>query len=272
MGCILVTHFKRHWDQKREANFPIRLIKNFPANRILAEKEIKAIFIKTNNEDKTIENIWSGSVFNFKIEKEHLFFELKILRKENDLKEKYKEYTESGWYPDSMEIWLQTVAQKKLLRPPLFDLLNETKHPSDFETYVFLLLRALGITEIIKFDPDNSGGKPDGLFTIRDLAVIYDCTLNPNYLKKGKRSKETQINNYTLTLRDGKFVDSEEIKFIPQKQKQVWIITKGKYEVISQDDVVSVKEIPIDMLIEIFFKRLYSCLDEAELSHLLVNI
>ena len=99
-------------------------------------------------------------------------------------------------------------------------------------------------------------------FTIENLAVMHDCTLQGNF----ESFKEEQIENYInklsqkaqLTFNTKKIDGGITPKTIQLtgKSKQVWIITKGESKELSDFDNVKVKEISIYDLCEIYKKRL----------------
>jgi hypothetical protein len=138
------------------------------------------------------------------------------------------------------------------------------------------LLKLIGINNICKIDKKEQAGREDGFFVFGDLAVIYDCTLNPNF----RIDKEEQIKNYCRRLEDEEELSckSKGRPFkIKNKRKQVWIITRNKTQEIKNypgdnGKIILVKEISIYDLIEIYIKRIKENLFEDELEKILENL
>ncbi len=148
---------------------------------------------------------------------------------------------------------------------------------AEFEDYVFMLLRLLGIHNLYQYDKKNQAGRADGFFIIGSLAVMYDCTLRKNF----DEHKREQIENYVNKLKnsqmtiDVRLTDGggrKKTLHIQGKTRQVWIITQEKTRELYDVDGIRIKEISIQDLIQIFNKRLYSdAFEEDELSaHLAV--
>jgi hypothetical protein len=72
------------------------------------------------------------------------------------------------------------------LMPPFFRTLRYA-HWKRFEIGCYYLLRALGIQCIGTVPQDNNGGKEDGAFIIGNLAVLYDCTTEKEFVERKKR-------------------------------------------------------------------------------------
>jgi hypothetical protein len=71
---------------------------------------------------------------------------------------------------------------------------------SEFEDSIFSILKILGVQHIFRFPRTEQQGKSDGFFKVTALAVIYDCTLDQNYLNDQSRNKNIQIDNYVSAL------------------------------------------------------------------------
>ncbi|MEH2320640.1 cold shock domain-containing protein [Nostoc sp.] len=69
---------------------------------------------------------------------------------------------------------------------------------AEFEDYVFMVLRLLGIHNLYQYDKKNQAGRADGFFIIGSLAVMYDCTLRTNF----DEHKKEQIENYVNKLKN----------------------------------------------------------------------
>ena len=151
----------------------------------------------------------------------------------------------------------------------VFSNIQRITNPFEFENSVFLLLRSLGIHSLYQYDSKNQAGRGDGFFIIGNLAVMYDCTLREQF----EDFKKDQIENYVNKI------DQSQISFelkkpngstytksvkIAGKNRQVWIITKGKSREISDYGNVKVKEIGINDLIWLFNIRIRSSVIEEE--------
>lgn len=152
--------------------------------------------------------------------------------------------------------------------PPFFDEIQTTKDWRRFEELSFYLLKCIGISEIIKVDPTRAAGKYDGFFKYRNLAVIYDSTLNENF----QLDKDIQIKNYCDRLRDG-IIDSvdKSITFYDSR-KAIWIITQGKNKLIKTINNIRIKEITVEKLCELYLERLLKNFSEEELEEQLFNL
>jgi len=108
-------------------------------------------------------------------------------------------------------------------RPPFFEAMLETKDWSVFEDYSHALLRTLGIHNLHAFARDKQAGQSDGVFTIGNMAVIYDATLNTN-----PGSKDKQIQNYIEALkRDELTISSTHSEPINDRTaKRVWLLVR----------------------------------------------
>lgn len=140
--------------------------------------------------------------------------------------------------------------------------IDEINNSDDFEDAVFLILRLLGIHSVYQFDRKKQAGKADGIFTIENLIVMYDCTLNHNFVEFKKDQIENYINKLNqkeqLTVDILKVDGSSSSKMfkIENKKRQVWIITRGKTREINDYDNIKVKEVSIWDLIEFISMRI----------------
>jgi|GEM_PF-399620 len=148
---------------------------------------------------------------------------------------------------------------------------------AEFEDYVFMVLRLLGIHNLYQYDKKNQAGRADGFFIIGSLAVMYDCTLRKNFDEHKKEQIENYVNklkNSQMTI-DVRLTDGggrKKTLQIQGKNRQVWIITQENTRELYDVDGIRIKEIAVQDLIQIFNKRLYSdAFEEDELSaHLAV--
>jgi cold shock CspA family protein len=143
---------------------------------------------------------------------------------------------------------------------------------AEFEDYVFMVLRLLGIHNLYQYDKKNQAGRADGFFIIGSLTVMYDCTLRRNFDEHKKEQIENYVNklkNSQMTI-DVRLTDGggrKKTLQIQGKNRQVWIITRESTRELYDVDGIRIKEISVQNLIQIFNKRLYSdAFEEDELS------
>ncbi|OOS26398.1 hypothetical protein B0681_00450 [Moraxella porci DSM 25326] len=140
--------------------------------------------------------------------------------------------------------------------------IDKINDSGDFEDATHLILRLLGIHSAYQFDRKKQAGKADGIFTIENLIVMYDCTLNVNFTD----FKKDQIENYINKLNQKEQLTVDVLKIdgsstskmfkIENKKRQVWIITRGKTREINDYDNIKVKEICIYDLISLLSTRI----------------
>jgi hypothetical protein len=283
---VMITHWDKHWDNKelKSTSYTKSLIKfNLQSHQLV--ENAPTLFIKVEAETHKIIGAWFGYVSNFRKEKNKISFDFQT-EEEVDLNEVYniikgidtipqpKSNPEPGWYLASQIKSSIIVPEEVGLYPPFFYNLIKTKDPSEFEDLVFQLLKLIGINNICKIE--RQAGRADGFFVFRNLAVIYDCTLNTDL-----KVKEAQIDNYCgqLDREDKLSCESKDKPFNirTKKKKQVWIITRNKTQKIKEypgdnDESILVKEISINDLIEIYIKRIKENLFEDELERILENL
>jgi len=261
-------------------------------------------FIKIPSKyDQKADKAWIGTVSGFRVDKTDkgkFWFKVHLeSTKEIDELEKeiwfsgcnVFEAKEQGKVPDISNTPIQppqpvqpsivsqsSVSPKSQLRPPFFDnfLLkpNTSNGESDwknFELYVHLLVRLLGVHQADKFPSEAQAGKTDGFFRIGNLAVMWDATVNTEF----KVWKAEQIKNYYRKLFHDSSIDLPtlgEITFT-HCEKQVWIVTRSEIShLIKLIDGIRVKEVGVRDLIEIYEDRLRDGFDESDLANKLSNI
>lgn len=125
--------------------------------------------------------------------------------------------------------------------------------PYVFEDYCFMIIKLLGLTDAYQYPRAKQAGNADGFFKIKALEVLYDCTLSEFY----QEYKKDQIENYIGKLNKTQItIDKKEISLNTTNNKQVWIITKGKTQIIKDSDNILVKEISLNSLIDLLEDRL----------------
>lgn len=259
MKYIMITSWDNHWDKIHSTYYTKNMLREGMTESLL-EENTETIFIKIDTIKKEPEKTWSGKVKNLKIEGEKIRFDV-IIEREIPIPEEYKRKT-VGRYVTGKEISFETQSTHEMLvlYPPFFYILQETKDWNLFEYYVYLLLKLIGINNIYKYERQK--GLPDGFFKFNRLAVLYDCTLEKDF----EKSKKQQIQNFCDQLQKDEISLGEKIR-IPIKNciKEVWIITKGQSKLITRTGEITVKEISISSLFQIFHSRLRKISDEEGL-------
>jgi len=252
MRYIMVTHWDNHWDRlpNNETYYTFRMLKGLDSDKVEENSKlgkIPTIFVKIKKDNKEFERAWEGYTYDFKVSKKEkkIYFKVQILR-EIDPPQKYRKLYE-GWYEESD--LLEPLLEKAALYPPIFYLLIKTSNWYDFENLVYYLLKLLGIHDIIKYEWQK--GHPDGFFKFRNLAVVYDATLEDDF----EKSKDQQIDNYCNLLKRGEIKYGRTSFNISECKKQVWIITKGVSREIRKIDDIIVKEVSVYDLIELYLER-----------------
>lgn len=274
---IMVTKWDGHWDNfhspipnAQSTLFRHSAIKANTLNIGPWPTKAKTLFIKLNYNNR-FEKAWIGYSENFRQDfykgDPAIRFEVTGLQ-EIDCPEVYKRYN-IGWYLNNTANPVTISSVNENLLPSFFKGMS-TCNASDFELYCYYLLRLLGIHTIHKIPQDNNRGKADGFFKLQNLAVIYDATLETNYLSK----KETQIRNYIGQLQKDSFEHSTYSYTIRDAQRQVWIITRGDNVKLIRnvDESINVKEIPYTMLIDVYKKRLEQEIGQNELWDILKDL
>jgi len=273
---IMVTNWELHWDKlKAKWNnstlFTIPIIKDGLADGPWPD-EVVTLFIK-RNKSNAFEKSWIGKAKNFRRDpnggKPAIRFEVTNL-KEIDYRPGFEKYS-NGWHLNKNDVILesQSVPAPALNLQPAFFKEMENCDWGTFELYSFYLLRLLGINDINKIPQADNRGKADGFFKLSSLAVIYDATLDTNFVK----TKEQQIENYISQLKKDKYKINNSNYTIKEHQKQVWIITRGDIvKEITSEDNIKVKEVPFKSLIDIYYRRLTEDVNTETLTDLLKNI
>ncbi|WP_242049280.1 hypothetical protein [Aulosira sp. FACHB-615] len=148
----------------------------------------------------------------------------------------------------------------------------------EFEDYVFMILRLLGIHNLYQYDKKNQAGRADGFFIIGSLVVMYDCTLRQTF----EDYKKEQIENYVNKLKNSQITidvrltdggSKKKTLQIQGKNRQVWIVTQIQSRELYDVDGIRVKEVSIKDILKIFTKKLYSdTFEEEDLSSYLAVI
>lgn len=261
---LMITSWDNYWDKVASPYYTKGMFREGMCEELI-EENAGTIFIKSNRETKKPEKAWQGTVYNFKREGEKIYFNVRI-ENEIPVPQEYIGKSE-GWYFIGEERVLKEEGfpLKSVFYPPFFYILRETKDWRAFENYTYYLLKLIGISDIYKFE--NQRGLPDGFFKLGRLAVIYDCTLEENL-----GSKKAQIDNYCSQL-SSNYIEVEKNK-IPIKDcsKEVWIITKRRSNIIEMRGELTVKEVSINSLFELYYSRIKEISGEIELEEKLRGI
>ena len=230
----MVTNWEEHWDRlpNNETSYSLGMLKKGVQLETLIENT-PTTFIKINKISKEPEGAWEGYTYDFRVQQNvKVLFKAKITR-EIAVPSAYQGYKE-GWYQESEEA--ETIIPlTEEFEPPFIQILETTTDWKQFEDYTFFLLKLIGIHEIHKYE--NQKGQADGFFLIKNLAVIYDCTLEKHF----EQTKAQQIENYCGQLSDGKIMFNGLSRNVSSHQKQVWIITKGTLRKFRDIDGIPVK-------------------------------
>lgn len=157
-----------------------------------------------------------------------------------------------------------------VLHPLFFDQLLSTHNGREFEQYTYYLLKLLGIQTVYKFLDERQAGKADGFLKFRNLAVIYDCTLDNQDIDSKKKD---QLINYCNRLKQGSIeLAGETTEEFHNHQKQVWVITRGTSRRIKLVNDIAIKEVSIQDIMQVYRERLEKALSDEELEIKLRNI
>ncbi len=262
MKYLMVTSFDRHWDEISSTSYTKRMFRGKMREKLIKDNT-ETIFIKINRQTRIPEKAWIGKVNNFEITDDKICFDV-IIDREIPIPPEHKDKTE-GWYIIEEQI-VREIPQEIILYPPFFFVLRETEDWKHFEDYVYFLLKLIGINNIYKYEKQK--GLPDGFFKLKRLAVLYDCTLERDFMK----SKEQQIKNFCSQLSEGCIkIRRNEIP-IRNCSKEVWIITKGQSNIKQKIGEVTVKEVSIFSLFEVYHFHLEKINSEEELEERLKEI
>jgi hypothetical protein len=273
MKYLMITSFNNHWDKlyKGKTSYSDFMLKG-KMNISFLKDDTPTIFIKIDYVTKQHQKAWEGAVSNFSIDTvtNKIHFNVKI-NKEIPLPSKFS-LEHEGWFLTDSEVKdivvSSTVKTNDPTFPPFFDSLKTTSNWKEFEDYGTMLVKLLGINEVFKFPQNDQRGRSDGFFKFRQLSVIFDFTLSTKF----EAEKKQQIENYCNWLKSG-YVEYDKYKFNTlNTNQQVWIITRGTNRFIKNIEGVSVKEVTIQSLIDLFIKRLSQDMLEGQLENLFINI
>ncbi len=255
-----------HWNEPRgEAHYTIRMLKSGLSRTNLVENT-PTLFVQRNWDTNAVEGCWEGKVHDFLFKKDEkgrvaVWFSYDLDRQVS-LPAEYANFP-VGWH------CIENIpAQRHKFDPPFVSDLIDTNDWQIFETHVSWLLKLLGVHNLYAFDRENQPGRPDGFFKLGRSAIIYDATLNGDFVS----AKKDQVNNYCNQFKagyldyDGGTVDVREC------EKQVWIVTKGTTHILRRVDDITIKEVNVQDLLDLNEKRILENLHEDQLSYELRNL
>lgn len=256
----MVTNWNLHWDQlglkwNNSTLFTLPLI-GYGLEKGPWPKEARTLFVKKSKDTNQVEKSWIGTTKNFRPDsyngKACIRFEVADLQVVN-CPEEFRAIP-NGWHLNTNYGVHLDLSQQSQLHPAFFADMLTCNH-LDFELNCFRLLRVLGIHDLHMFPQSDNRGKADGFFRFHKLSVIYDATLETDFISK----KEQQIENYVNQLKKEKISFGHRSYTIKDSERQVWIITRGNAaKTLRIEDNIKVKEIPYAKLIEVYDKRLES--------------
>ncbi len=261
---IMVSHYT--WSEKKRSLYQVGFIDELVF--ALLEDSVPTLFICIPNNKGTIES-WTGRCRYFKWGVNNFGNERNIQFKITDLKtsDTPQEFTEYkvGWYVNKPNYPMTHL-------PHYLSKIQKTNDWWLFEKYCHYLLKLIDVNNIEPVPLHKSNrGKPDGYFITNDLFVWYDATCQNEFMKV----KKDQLADYIAKVEElltftiaGKPFDLTGMK------KQIWIITQRnqKYGTLYTSDLLIAKEVPIQMLIDIYKKRQCEDMNEDYLCELLKNI
>jgi hypothetical protein len=267
MHYIMVTDWEDHWDrmQNRTTTYTRGMLKSGAWGKWV--ENMDTIFIR-HHKDSSLVDSWIGTVSDFVAgkpmhgDKETVRFRV-TLRAKCEIPPNYANL-ESGWYlveGDTHSLNLVS-ASRVMFEPPFVARLKTTSDWREFEYFTYYLLRLLGIHSIRPVLSGQQQGRPDGVFKLRSLAVVYDCTLESDYGEK----KRDQIANYCAMLRKGTIDVAGVTMNVADCSKQVWIITRGCSREICRVDDILVREVTIDAILDVYHDRMSPDMDEDGLA------
>ncbi|MDZ8030149.1 hypothetical protein [Nostoc sp. DedSLP04] len=245
-------------------------------DKSLNNQDKDLLFFKQDLEEITIENLSKGDKLEFKLQNIN-YKDGKVVKAVKNIRLILPDLPKKSVSVNKKTVDNLNVKDIKLEISSCLGNCIKLSDSAEFEDYVFMVLRLLGIHNLYQYDKKNQAGRADGFFIIGSLAVMYDCTLRKNF----DEYKKDQIENYVNKLKNSQMTidirltdggGKKKTLQIQGKNRQVWIITQESTRELYDVDGIRIKEIAVQDLIQIFNKRLYSdAFEEDELSaHLAV--
>lgn len=272
---VLVTAFCGHWEYVERSSFPRGMI-TVPDPL----QEELAVFLRYGRMANP--QGWIGKISKISPDGDKVVFWFEIYREANEQEVVRATHAlqgrKQGWhaYPSQTMPEERFPVRDQLQIPFIEAMLNAQITLKDFEKFCYWLLRLLGVHDLYAVKSDSQAGHSDGFFMLGNLAVLYDATLSSDF----ETRKKQQIENYVHQLWSGAVQVRKQVRkqdgsveeidrtFLTDRNKQVWILTRGRTRFISgagKNDV-EVKEVYVGDLVELFQKRILEgmTLDELE--------
>ncbi len=232
------------------------------------EEQGKEIIFFTDNLDLSVERLEKDDRVEFSVQSRKTRNGLitKIARN-------IKLLSKSSKKVEDLEFSSSQAIDVKVAKEAIVDFASNVMSISDaaqFEDYVFLLLRLLGIHKLYQYDKKNQAGRADGFFIIGSLVVMYDCTLRSHFEDNKKDQLENYVNKLkrseiTIEVRQTDGGTTKKKHHIETKNRQVWVITQGRSRgIMDIDGAIYVKEVSVKDLIRLLKAKLYSDTFEEE--------
>lgn len=268
MIYVMVTNWASHWDKiKNNTTTYSKFMLKSGVDPTNLFENARTIFIKLHNVTKKVEKAWEGTTSNFRNIGEKIEFSVNIER-EIACPAEYAGFSE-GWYGCVDKPTSRVSGTSDNLLPVFMNKLKSTDNWGIFENDTFMLLKSLGINDIYKFHQNDQRGKADGFFTFCGMSVLYDCTLDTNFID----SKKTQISNFCDQLKKDKIEIRSKKYTIGQHKRAVWIITQCKSTNLIEDiDGIKIKEVSVNDLIDLYVKRITTELNSEALEEAFIKL
>lgn len=271
---VLATDFCGHWEYVEKTSYPMRML------RVDLPLQQSALAVFLRYERTAHPQGWVGRILPMQAEGK-VFFKFELYREANapEVAQAKRALLGSkrGCYPYPQATQAGKPQVRDQLQIPFLEtMLYHQTTPEEFEKFCYWLLRLLGVHDLYAVKSDSQAGHSDGFFMLGNLAVLYDATLSSNF----ETHKKQQIENYVHQLWSGAVQVRKQVRkqdgsveeidhtFLTDRNKQVWILTRGRTRFISgagKNDV-EVKEVYVGDLVELFQKRILEgmTLDELE--------
>ncbi len=186
---IMITDFEDYWEgitlKGKEGSFAKSMTDTLVLRTPFPKEPVDTLFIQ-KYPDKPIKS-WVGKSHDFKFGRNKS--DLKLVRfkisglQPVPIPKEYKNH-KVGWYINKQHHFAN-----EHLQPAFLKEMESTDEWRVFEHYCHYLLKLIGINALHPFSTIHNKGKADGEFIFGDLYVIYDATLNYDFMS----SKEDQI-------------------------------------------------------------------------------
>lgn len=268
---ILSSNFAGYWEYVERSRYNREMISAEPL-----QPNTPAIFIRYREDSSTPQG-WLGEIRNLSESAGIVYFTITLHGEatEDEVRRACQAVRgrQTGWHVYQSVVTPQASTQIHdwLQIPFLKALLDEQISPESFEKLCYWLLRLLGIHNL--HTVERQAGHWDGFFVFGNLVVIYDATLQRDF----EQAKAQQMENYVRKLRSG-FVEWRDANgvlntfSVGDKEKQVWILTRGRSRLIGHHDDVLVKEVYVEDLVKLFYDRVLEGMSQRDLEDALRRV